>query len=254
LMRNGVVAALFPLPHQEIEALDATVLQGIITHWAPLPVLTCVVQTLLIRHALNTNDDSRKAPTLSDIKELLAGPWANWQKTTTNEDCKMWLKNIGTTLLQQMEKQLIKELEGFESYDPWHQDYRGRSGYCVLTLLIALWSLHWSFRSDRPPESQLPKWLPEWIFQKHEFDTIMWVVCIGADADTYGATAGPMLAAYHNRIGANLLENLQLRNEIEQLFKPLAEYVSKKKGFKTKLALCVQDLGNNWFIVLNKES
>lgn len=53
-MRNGVIPALFPLPEQEIEALDATVLQGIITHYNPSSVFVCVIQTILIRFILKT--------------------------------------------------------------------------------------------------------------------------------------------------------------------------------------------------------
>src|SRR5256885_2333580 len=86
LMRNGVIPALFPSQEQEIEALDATVLQGIITHWSPICVLTCVVQTLLIRKGLLTKDKTLlKPPTLEDIKELLSGPWNDWKQKTKNE-------------------------------------------------------------------------------------------------------------------------------------------------------------------------
>ena len=53
LMRNGVIPALFPGADQEMEALDYTVCQSIITHYAPAPVLTCVIQTILIRQALH---------------------------------------------------------------------------------------------------------------------------------------------------------------------------------------------------------
>lgn len=55
----------------------------------------------------------------------------------------------------------------------------------MLTLLISLWALYWSFRDGHPT---LPEWLPEWPFLRHGFDTLMWVVLIGADADTYGAS------------------------------------------------------------------
>ena len=45
----------------------------------------------------------------------------------------------------------------------------------------------------------------------------MWVALIGSDADTYGAVAGPMLAAYHPNIGNNFKEGLWLRQEIENI-------------------------------------
>jgi ADP-ribosylglycohydrolase len=45
----------------------------------------------------------------------------------------------------------------------------------------------------------------------------MWVVLIGADADTYGATAGPLLAAYHPNIPSNYKDGLWLKEEIEKI-------------------------------------
>lgn len=68
----------------QIEALDATVVQGLITHYGPLPVLTCVVQTLLIRKALLSKSKITSAPSLQDIRDLLKGPWKEWQKNTKN--------------------------------------------------------------------------------------------------------------------------------------------------------------------------
>jgi hypothetical protein len=72
------------------------------------------------------------------------------------------LSEFGGTLLKKTQDRLLSELEGFENYDPWNQDYRGRSGYCVLCLRLALWALYWSFQKTHP---KLPDWLPEWIFE-----------------------------------------------------------------------------------------
>jgi len=49
----------------------------------------------------------------------------------------------------------------------------------------------------------------------------MWVVLIGADADTYGAVAGALLAAYHSTVGEGFLEGLQVKREIEECFEKL---------------------------------
>ncbi len=48
-MRNGVIAAIFSGPDEEVAALDATIIHGIITHYGPIMVLCCVVHTILIR-------------------------------------------------------------------------------------------------------------------------------------------------------------------------------------------------------------
>jgi ADP-ribosylglycohydrolase len=219
LMRNGVIGAIFCEEGEagEIAALDATVLQSIITHYAPLPVLTCVVQTLLIRHALfqHQKGETLRAPTIDDIKAMINGPWANWKLKTSNPHSQHWLGRVGATQLKEAEAQLISELDQFHAYDPYNQDYRGRSGYCVLTLFIALWAVHWSFQSTHPA---LPDWLPEWPFQKHGYETIMWVALIGADADTYAATAGPLLAAYHPNIPDTLTDGLMLKDKLHKIF------------------------------------
>jgi hypothetical protein len=80
-MRNGVIGALFPNADQETEAITATVLHGIITHYAPLPVVCCVVHTLLIREALQGN---RVPPTLNSIEELLQTKWKSYLKNTSD--------------------------------------------------------------------------------------------------------------------------------------------------------------------------
>jgi len=194
---------------------------GIITHYAPLPVLTCVVQTLLIRNALLHFQEIDRPPTLDDIQRLLRGPWQNWQENTTDPGATAWLEKVGKRELKLAETRLLEELKDFAKFDPYHQDYRSRSGYCVLTLKICLWALHWSFQEDHPP---VPDWLPTWPFERHGFDGgIMWIVLIGADADTYGASGGPLLAAYHPNINKDFLKGLLLRPLIDKYLKASQE-------------------------------
>jgi len=107
--------------------------------------------------------------------------------------------------------------------DPYFHDFRGISGYCVLTLKISLWALYWSFQPNdvKIPYPIIPYWLPSWPFNPElarGFLTLLWVVLIGADADTYGASCGPLLAAYHPEIPECLLEGLQVRDKIEKIF------------------------------------
>lgn len=217
LMRNGVVAAIYADEGEAAEArlIDYTVLHGIITHYAPLPVITCVVHSLLIRGALlkGARGETLTPPTIEDLEELLAGPWAKWKRSTADPEALKWLKRVGASEMMKAERTLLTELRGFERFQPYTQDYRNRSGYCVLTLQISLWALYWSFQSTHP---EIPEWLPEWPFLQHGFDTLMWVVLVGADADTYGATAGPLLAAYHPTIKAQFLDGLQVRPLIKQ--------------------------------------
>jgi len=177
---------------------------------------------------------------------LESGPWQQYKKKTEYKPFKVWIQNIGgLAQLKKMEKSFLQELKGFDSedYDPYNQDYRGRSGYCILTLQIALWGLFWSFKNKNNKKiinneeektsslsssnsSQIPKckpkWLPDWPFEEIKgFEVLMWIVLVGADADTYGATAGGLLAAYHPEIPEIYFQNLKVQKSVEKLFDTL---------------------------------
>jgi len=208
-MRNGPVAAL-TVGLTKMEAIDKTVLISAITHFSPEPVITCVIHTLLIRKALKHHLAKKvelKPPTYEDIVKLIQVDWKKWQNESQNDKALLWLKTVKSDL-SIAENKILTELKDFESFDPYSYYYKGVSGYCSLTLKISLWSLHWSFQEKDYP--QIPSWLPSWPFKSKKFETIMLVVLIGADADTYGATAGALLAAYHPNISPNLTEGLKV--------------------------------------------
>lgn len=56
----------------------------------------------------------------------------------------------GEEAISKCEKDLLGELEGFETYDPWNHDYSNGMSDCVLSLKIALWALYWSFQNSYP--------------------------------------------------------------------------------------------------------
>jgi ADP-ribosylglycohydrolase len=217
LMRNGVIPVI-SLELSEISAIDQTVEQSIMTHYGPLPVLTCVIHTLLIRNALLSEIEMKSPPSFQDIKNIINNEWKSWKedinKRNDDNPCKLWLEIIGEKNLSNSETQLLDELKDFEDFDPYSFFYKGVSGYCVLSLKIALWALRSSFKEY---EGKIPDWLPEWPFKRFEFESILWVVLIGADADTYGAIAGPLIAAYHPRIPKQLVTTLHLHKRIEKI-------------------------------------
>jgi len=227
LMRNGIIPALFYHKDDTIAALDATVCCCIITHFGPLPVLCSVVHTLLIREAFF--NEYKNAPTLEFIREIFFSQWQRWKVETQNSECKFWLKELTEEALQQSEEQLFRELKGFENEFYYGMNFEGKSGYCVLTLKIALWALHWSFQQKAP---KIPEWLPDWPFQRHAFDTIMWVVLIGADADTYAATAGSLLGAFHPNINLDFFDGLQAANDIADCWRILEKSTNKSNKDK----------------------
>ncbi|KAH3767752.1 ADP-ribosylglycohydrolase [Pelomyxa schiedti] len=213
LMRNGAIAAGM-YARSEAEIVEASVLHGIITHYGVEAVLCCVIHSVLIHRALNSRQT--RPPTLDDIRAILAGPWTEWKNSISKHpEGLAWCHAMAST---QAEVALINYLAGFENLDPYHAYYKGISGYCSLSLKIALWALHWSF-SHSLPSCGIPHWLPLWPFQLHHFEVIKWVVLIGADADTYGAIAGPLLGAYHpETIPQSLIAQLEVNEELQKLF------------------------------------
>jgi len=98
--------------------------------------------------------------------------------------------------------------------------YRGVSGSVLISLKNALWALHWSFKETFPPCA--PPWIPKWIFNYHGFRTLLWIVIIGADADTYGAIGGALLGAYHPYdIPLTFVHNIKMGNEITKCFQSI---------------------------------
>jgi len=223
LMRNGVIPALF-YPKDETDCIDATVLHSILTHYSPLSVLCCVIQSLLIRNAILQKPSG--PPTIEDIQNLIQTSWQKWKTSTSNEHCLHWLKTV-QYVLDTAEQQIVEELKNFETTNFYKISYKNRAGYSVLTLKIGLWSLYWSYSNTAPPD--IPAYLPKWVFNRHQFDTIMWVVLIGADADTYGATAGPLLAAYHGNIHPDFMENLMVKDQVSSYYSQLIPILNKKE-------------------------
>lgn len=230
LMRNASLAAILTaLGASEKDLIEATVQQSIITHFGPLPVLTCVLQSLLIHRAMKTPTAQRRPPTLSDLEAILKGPWFQWKThpQTADEGCKVWLRE--TSLNNELglaEVKVLQELAGWEDFDPYHHFYKGISGYCVLSLKIALWALHWAVL-QRPPSCGIPGWLPSWLFVDSGLNSggieapLRWVVAIGADADTYGAIAGGLLAAFFPAIPQEWSSCLKVLPEVNKILDDL---------------------------------
>jgi len=90
LMRNGVIAAMMA-ENSINDVITSSVQHGIITHFASLPVLTCVIQSVLIYRALQSPDPLQLGPpTIQTIKSILENEWENW-KNVAPPDCKNWL-------------------------------------------------------------------------------------------------------------------------------------------------------------------
>lgn len=216
LMRNGPMAC-FTMDKDVLTAIEYTVQHAIITHFHPLSVIPCVIHTLLIRKALE--QETPKCPTMEDINSIIKTDWSEWKQKVLQREkddpCKIWIETIQDQL-ENDEKKILEELEGFEKFDPYTYNYKGVSGYSVLTFKITLWCLYWSFQDQ--PFDKIPEWLPKWGFQT-KFNAIQSVALIGADSDTYGAVGGSLLSAHHPSIPETYLYDIELYPFIEKNFK-----------------------------------
>ncbi len=114
-----------------------------------------------------------------------------------------------------------------------------------MTLKIALWALHWSFQKT---VCELPVWYkpsfesyfrPKSYTGVNGFYCIVWIALIGADSDTYGrvfivvhilgASAGPILGAYHPQ-----LKNMEVWSKDLRLKTKTEEIVDAIIASKTK--------------------
>lgn len=170
-MRNGVVAPMYvafgpsanpsfpPLSTTLLEALDATVLHGIITHYAPIAALCCFIHTTLIFRALSAPAPPTTPPAFEDVTEILTGTLQQWKQQTTNPSVQsvmlcvwrvfvhhscwyastssclppltvicvyacgsmQWISKVGEANIIQARDRLLNELKGFESFNPYLQ-------------------------------------------------------------------------------------------------------------------------------------
>ena len=80
-----------------------------------------------------------------------------------------------------------------DRFDPFDDRFKPQPRGCLDALRIALWALRWAF--DLHTYHPAPGGLPGWVFCKRGAMTIGWVGLVGGDAPSYGAVAGPLLAA-----------------------------------------------------------
>jgi len=217
LMRNGIICGL---TNDLNEAFEMTLLHGMITHYAPLPQLCCCIQTWLIYHFLN---GVNKLKNSSWKKEFLQVFDNYREKHCENEYVLDWFKNVDpkdihysqTTDLEWASNLLIPLLDNTK-FNPFEYEIGKSSGYCLLTLQIALWALQCGLEKDKifiPPKN-----MPEEVFDKNGFDCLCWIPMIGYDADTYAATAGPLFTACFGDLSIERLSNLQINKWIDDLY------------------------------------
>jgi ADP-ribosylglycohydrolase len=206
LMRNGVVA---PMGENLWQAFEFSVQQSIITHYAPLPVLCCCAQTYLIWELLAGRDPFAR-PWMDDFFEC----FTEWLQECREPFVRGWFDK---TVTQQTRAYQTFHDACFDpdSFQPFGYAFNEKDGYCLLTLQIAVWAALWSRRNEPYPT---PKGFPKEVFERAVGPLFLAVVpMIGHDSDTYGACAGPLLAALHGQVPPELSDGLKVWRDLADL-------------------------------------
>jgi len=204
LMRNGIVPAL---AEDLDDAFRVTLSHGVITHYAPLPVLCCAAQTWLLGELLGG-----RAPFERAWVDEFRARFTAWLDATDDAVCRRWRERVGDALPAAWRALAEADFDP-DTFNPYAESYRGRMGYVLLTLQIGVWAAAWSLRGEPFPT---PPGLPAEIFTRTGPWTLCWVAVIGADSDTYGATAGPLIAAAHGGLPEPLTDGLDAVRELDE--------------------------------------
>jgi len=215
LMRNGVIPAMAESLDRSFEL---TIKHGIITHYGPLPVLCCAIQTWLIGRAFQGRCPCARGGWLGEFTR----DWSNFLDGCSDSVVRRWLDYVarpGSGAYDSAWDLLEQATFAPEEIDPFAMSYDGREGYCLLTLQIAVWAAAVS-------ELEGPLPTPEG-FPAEPFDVpageiagwraIAWIALIGHDSDTYGAAAGPLLAAMHGEPPVAMTEGLKVLDRFDRL-------------------------------------
>lgn len=199
LMRNGTVAALADSLE---DAFSISLQQGIITHYAPLSVLCCCAQTFLIWELLESRD-----PFTGDWIQGFLGKFEHFLATSDDPIVSSWQHNTADDYRESANTFARSDFNAMR-LDPYVMSISGHEGYCLTTLQIAVWAAQWS-QSGAPFPT--PEGFPPDHFARATGASFLpAVVMIGHDADTYGAVAGPLIAAIHGLVPAELTQELKM--------------------------------------------
>jgi ADP-ribosylglycohydrolase len=214
LMRNGVLPGI--MFGEDLDLLfRATVQHSIITHAHPLAVLTCAAHSWVIADLLS---EWGQGPT-SDPAGWLDAFYEDWTAYVAGEDdphSGAWLDRVRDGM-QQAGEALTGAQWDHREFNPFKIDFTGRAGFCLLSLQIAVWTLHWSM-SDEP--FPVPPGFPAEVFERRGPWCMAWPALTGNDSDTTGAISGAILATAHGSVPESMMEGLEAVAEFDNLVPP----------------------------------
>ncbi len=218
LMRNGVVPGM---TDDLGEAFRISLYQGIMTHYGPLPVLCCAMQTYLIWKLLGGSNVLEESWAMDFWTS-----WLEWYENMKDDEIVDSWSTFVTELYPQAYKALSEVEFDPDRYNPLVYSPTNGAGNVLTTLKTAIWGLYWSM-TDR--KFQAPVGWPEEVFEKRGPWVLGWVALAGGDTSAYCATAGPMIAAAHGSLPDEMIEHLEVFDEFSDLW-PQPASKSKKKN------------------------
>jgi ADP-ribosylglycohydrolase len=112
----------------------------------------------------------------------------------------------------------ITEADWLFDFDPFKVNIAGQDGYCLLTLQIAVWAYCWSNIDRSKLDVVPPPQIPQAVRDGEVGSGLAWSVLVGHDADTYGAVAGPMIAAFMGGLPQGMTEKLEAPKKLREDF------------------------------------
>ena len=207
LLRNGIIPGMADTIE---DAFRFSLYHGIMTHYAPRPVIACGFQTWIIWENLEGQRPLKIAPA-KNFEKI----WMDWLENSDDEIVQTWYKNVEPELPKALKALRETDLDPL-SFSPYVYSPKGGAGYVLTTLQIATWAVQWSMKKS---VFKIPEGYPPEIFEKRGPWVLGWVAMTGGDTDSYGATAGPMIAAAHGELPDELIDKLEVAQEFKVLFK-----------------------------------
>ncbi|HEX8339285.1 MAG TPA: ADP-ribosylglycohydrolase family protein [Tepidisphaeraceae bacterium] len=196
LMRNGITGAAADLPR----AFDWSLKQGIMTHYHPLSAACCAVQTWLIREGVAGRWPFDEYP---DWLDEWKQQWTAWLDGSPDPVVRRWHSDVreGGRLEAALQTLGAAEFDP-DAFVPFTDTgFPERNGWALLSLQVAVWAMRWARRpADAFPFRLHPAIAHHFVdvldvFARRGHEAIGWVPLVGWDVDTYGAIAGPLIAA-----------------------------------------------------------
>ncbi len=212
LLRNGIVPGM---ADSLDEAFRISLYHGIMTHYAPRPVLCCAAQTYLIWEFLEGHNPFKsgwvhKKSWPKKFREI----WTKWfEKSQDDEYIAGWGKNVESELPKAWKALLETDFDP-ESFNPYVYSPKGGAGYVLTSLQLAVWATHWSLKRE---VFRVPEGYPGEVFEKRGQWVLGWLAMTGGDTDSYGSTAGPMIAAAHGSLPSEMTDGLEILDGFQDL-------------------------------------